>query len=826
MPEVRAEELIVFKPDKAGLSQTEAAIQKIEGARRKFLDDQKKIVESTSKQFSGQLQTLKTVTEQEGKRRENVRAIEGIMRMISVDNEDIKSQIDDYLKKVQAATAAGVAGAEETAKIEREKAEAMLRVLDMMGKESEGEKVKTQEMKNYLRDQRMEILRTKDVYDIKVKEREIRRKMGTEQKAELEVLRKELGLDKEVQKVKLADAKTMKEDVKQEGLRYHFLLKEIELRNRSVKTLEIAGTRIERIDGVQGAVAKKASEWYGTIGRMSIWAAVGAALYTTLRHTQQMIGGSMQVSAHLQQGAVEAENMGVWTGRLQADFGLATDEAINFTKTLAEAGLGAGEIGAQMEKIYAWQYMWGIESSKQVEMIRGIQHNTKTTFDEASGLLDVAISTGREFEDWSIDEVVEQMGIFTKELRGGKMEALTTMALFKTIASTAETVGGHMNVFAGMSRDARTTIMGMVGNMEEMSAQQLVFIARNYEFPKGIEGAAEQVQYLRKAFQGLVPGVDAMEAKARGLGSILKGTVDMMPKGARPVEVEFRMTELLTRMYPELAKAAPEMASKLVPLIPLMESGKNIQDELLAVYKDAKDMVPDQMKTAQDQLSEAVRTSWFNAKMTDILTRILGYIVLGVSMLLGGDKVQEEILDLQKRYPAGKELTLFQGMHGELMEMKDGVMKTVDQQKMDIIRASGVQTKLVDLARGGAVTKFGEAPEGKPAKGEATAPALAAITKALEAKAELLKYDPRYIPKSALPTGATEVRTEEGKRELANLIQVAAKLQHKAPAELQSKLGITLDLTTYYDKRQEEKKHEQRTVKQDKTVQAKGGKKK
>lgn len=797
MPEVRAEELIVFKVDKAGLSQTQAAIVSLEGTRRGFLETQKKIIEAMSKAVGGQIPGLEQAIKKEEERRRNVQAIHGLMGMIARENAEMSDQVADYLRQVDQATEAGKEGAVEAAHAERERAQAIFSTIDMIKERLEGEKGENKEKEAYLKAQMQEVLLAKDAYLVKSKEREIKNQIGVASKRENELLLKEIGLRRQVVVIEEKDAKTAEKKIKSMSWEMNMLLKSNQMREQAHTTVMVGGQKMEVVNGLQGAISKKTGEWYGTLAKVGVWGLVAAAVAGVARHMQMMAAGGMQVSAHLRQGAADAEQMVNWTGRMQTAFGMSRDDVIELVKSLSEAGMNLGEIDGEMEKIYARQYLWGVESSKQVEFIRRIQLNTRTTATEASGLLDMAIATGRELDEWTVEEVVNQMGEFTKGLRGGKMDALTTMALFKTIASTAETVGGHMNVFAGMSKDARQTIMGMVGNMEDMSAQQLVFIARNYEFPKGIDTAAEQVQYLRKAFAGLVPGVDAMQAKAQGLGAILKGTVDLMPKGAEPVEVEFRMTELLTRMFPELAKAAPEMASKLVPLIPLMESGKDIQKDLLAIYKDAEAKTPNQAKMASDQLEEAKKTSLYGMGMASALNRLVGMVAVIISRFPGLGGAKEEIGKLRESYEKSGEPIKQYRMGGQLFQVgaKD-MMEPVTQKMEDIRMAADVPAKMVEMGMGG--------PEARGI--------LPNIEKTISNMNAMLTRPPTMpgaIPTSLVSSGEME-RT---KREMAQYISVVAKATGKTREEIKTRLKVNVDLTNYYNGREEDRKATQREVK-------------
>ena len=164
----------------------------------------------------------------------------------------------------------------------------------------------------------------------------------------------------------------------------------------------------------------------------------------------------------------------------------------------------------------------------------------------------------------------------------------------------------------------------------------------------------------------------------------------------------------------------------------------------------------------------------------------------------------------------------------ELYEKVGDEMKKVTAEREDIVKASGVPVAEVQVASlAAAVAAGGKGKIGEPAKSEATAKEMiAALEKTLEAKARELRMLAAPKPGEGFGGEGIQRLPEKGKRELANIIQAVALVKHETPLELQTRMRINLDLTSYYDPRKQEHIIEQKDTRGKQSRVVKGGSRK
>jgi hypothetical protein len=644
MPEVRVDELVVFKPDKAGLAATEAAITKLESLRQNSLKKSSDLTQQIAKLMEATRVPAESLTREAGK--------------LELAQERVVNAIENIVEQY------GLEGTEQE------------KILKLMIEQ---------------------VTKATDIKKIKdIERKELKNVVEMEKKRRTNIMQ-QLGLEKEIYKIEGKTEGEIKKQIADQKALTQFRILGVKWANQAVTVTEVQGRKFEEVKGITGMVKRETGEWMSKLGTMAIWAGVIAAVYKLVKGTANLTGNAMAMSMYIKEGAVEMGDMINLTGTMAKNFGMTSEEADKYLKSLAAAGMQLPEIAATYEDIYSRQVLWNISTDKQVELIRGVQHNLQATAKEASDMLTIAALTRKDFADWSVEEVVGQIGDMTKSIRGGKLETLMMTALFRTVAETSERVAGNMNFFHGMSRSAREAILGMVGSMGDMSESSMVFMSRFMQFPPEIKTAVDRIQYMKEGFKGLGDWQDQTNTKASAfqmrLDAMLKtlqgvGKEEIM-RGGTAGEIKFRIEHMLTAGKLDFGKEQTEVAKKVYDAV---SKGQDIDKNTQKILEDNIKKAAETQKDPMMNISkEAAKITLLTGDMKNWLNRLYGLIALAITHLPGMGGTLKEIKEAQVEY--GKTgVELYRDANNQLWEVnKQGIATMVSDERQETLAAAGVK---------------------------------------------------------------------------------------------------------------------------------------
>ena len=572
--QIRVEELLVFRPDRTGINQVEAALSQFDKKLKDVVAQTGGLAKEQQRQISDVVKSMMVITKGD---EERAHALLGQVAQLREQGMNYQGITGELRKEVD---------------LNDKQVNAVMNIV------RENEKILDihKEQQNKVR----EILGIKrDEIDLTGKSKE-----------EIDGITQKLGLNS------------------------HMLLFANQLIAKGGREYAAGGLQLARQKTIMESLSKTTGLWLANLAKGGgIYKALAAATYAVGRNMFMSTAYAELLSQHVQSTETAMLTTGEVMGSLQQRFGLSEEKAGDFTKQLGEAGLQANEIAKYATVIYAREMMWNISAEKQVEIMRNIEYTMKLTGDEANDFLNRAGSIGKELKAWTIAEVVDEVTDMSKQIRAAGGSTLGMFALFKAIAATDVTKG--FNAFAGLSKETRKGIMGSVAAFGEMSEAQLAVVAQMYKFPPEIKTMAEKIVYLREAFFGLVPGMKPATAMAAALGADFDFIGEKVKNISNLGEKKLRVSLLLEELLPNMQDVAmrTDIAQKIAPYL---GTGLSYQEAIKSLTETQLKALEDQRPDSQKIVESATSISMKMGGLLDWGHRLTGIITEYIAFTRGG----------------------------------------------------------------------------------------------------------------------------------------------------------------------------------------------